>query len=172
MGFRRTHPPEKWGHYVTSTHTILIVFTRVIIKEILAKGSDFPWIKPRACPSPSCGGTRLWGHGFVTAFFDGFTAPIPLKRYRCPDCGCVIRMRPEGYPSRFQAPIQEIRHNLFQRLRTGKWPRGPSRPRLRHWLRALKRRALAILGHGWPGGLMAAFDHLLSRGHNPVSRVM
>jgi len=37
----------------------------------------------------------LWGHGFADAVFDGYKQPLPLKLYRCPDCGCVIRLRRE-----------------------------------------------------------------------------
>jgi hypothetical protein len=37
-------------------------------------------------------------------------------------------------------------------------------------MRALKRKAEAYLGKTWGEGLMAAFDHLLAGGRNPVSR--
>jgi hypothetical protein len=36
----------------------------------------------------------------------------------------------------------------------------------------LTRQTLARLGKNWGSGLMAAFDHLLSAGVNPVSRVI
>jgi hypothetical protein len=37
-------------------------------------------------------------------------------------------------------------------------------------MRALRRKSEAYLGKIWGGGLMAAFDHLLSEGKHPVSR--
>jgi hypothetical protein len=37
-------------------------------------------------------------------------------------------------------------------------------------MRALKRKSEAYLGKTWGGSLMAAFDYLLCRGRNPVSR--
>jgi ferrous iron transport protein B len=50
----------------------MIVSVIVSIKEIVAKGRDFPWPRPDVCPR--CHGHRVWGHGFVAAFFDGFAA--------------------------------------------------------------------------------------------------
>jgi putative transposase len=37
-------------------------------------------------------------------------------------------------------------------------------------MRALRRQVEAYLGKRWTGGLMTAFDQLLLRGRNPVSR--
>jgi hypothetical protein len=37
-------------------------------------------------------------------------------------------------------------------------------------MRGLRRRSEAYLGKTWGGSLMAAFDHLLALGRNPVSR--
>ena len=36
----------------------------------------------------------------MLAYFDGFDEGIFLKRYRCPGCGCVIRLRPDGVNGR------------------------------------------------------------------------
>jgi hypothetical protein len=112
----------------------------------------------------------VWGHGFVFAYFDGFSEGVLLRRYRCPGCGCVIRLRPKGYFPRFQASLDTIRFSLSRRLNRGRWPPGLSRSRQRHWLSALRRKSLAYLGEGWKLGLMGAFDCLLSQGMIPVSR--
>jgi hypothetical protein len=53
------------------------------IKEIFSLGRRYPWRKPEHCPC--CGGRRVWGHGYVLAFFDGFTEGLGLRRYRCPE---------------------------------------------------------------------------------------
>jgi hypothetical protein len=37
-------------------------------------------------------------------------------------------------------------------------------------MRALRRKSEAYLGKSWGKGLMAAFDHFLCHGINPVSR--
>ena len=147
---------------------ILILFVAAKIKEILALGKDYPWRKPKLCPR--CRISRVWGHGFVLAYFDGLSEGLWLKRYRCPLCGCVLRLRPEGYLRRFQATVESIRSSLSRRLEMGRWPPNLLRSRQSHWLRALRRKSEAYLGKTWGGGLMAAFDHLLAQGKNPVSR--
>ncbi len=93
-----------------------------------------------------------------------------LKRYRCPECGCVVCYRPWGYFSRFRAPVETIRSNISHRLRTGRWPCGFSRNRQGHWLRALQRRIIAYLGNNWQKSIMEAFDYFISQGQIPISR--
>lgn len=163
----RTPPPET-GSDEGPKNSILIFFVAVKIKEVFALGRKYPWPRPVMCPR--CNDNRVWGHGFVLAYFDGFCEGILLRRYRCPGCGCVIRLRPSGYFPRFQASIDTIRLCLSQRLTLGRWPPGLFRSRQRHWLRALRRRTIAYLGKIWSRGLMAAFDCLLRQGANPVSR--
>lgn len=147
---------------------ILILFVAVKIKEILALGKGYPWRKPKHCPR--CHISGVWGHGFVLAYFDGLSEGLWLRRYRCPLCGCVVRLRPDGYLSRFQASVESIRLSLSHRLEKGRWPPIVSRSRQSHWMRALRRKSEAYLGKSWGGSLMAAFDHLLAQGRNPVGR--
>ncbi|CAO0821743.1 hypothetical protein DFAR_250001 [Desulfarculales bacterium] len=45
-------------------------------------------------------------------YFDEAPKTIWLRRFRCPDCQAVIRLRPRGYWSRFQAPVETIRQSL------------------------------------------------------------
>jgi hypothetical protein len=163
------HRPGKNGAFVKPpTDKILILFVGAKIKEIFLRGRDYAWPKPEICPRCKIAG--LWGHGFTLAYFDGFSQGLWLRRYRCHLCGCVVRLRPEGYLSRFQASVASIRLSLSHRLGNGRWPPFLSRSRQGHWLRALRRKTEAYLGKLWAGGLMAAFDHLLIQGRNPVSR--
>jgi hypothetical protein len=113
---------------------------------------------------------RIWGHGYVTAYFDGYTEALFLKRYRCPDCGCVYRMRPAGYFSRFQASKACIRQSISSRLLQGRWNPGLPRSRQRHWLSGLVKQIRFHLGPSWHGGLLEAFDLLVSHGVAAVSR--
>ena len=85
----------------------MVIFSAVKLKELFEKERDYPWQKPERCPC--CNDIRLWGHGFTDAIFDGYEQPLLIKLYRCPDCGCVIRLRPKGYFKRFQASIETIR---------------------------------------------------------------
>ncbi|CAO0822190.1 hypothetical protein DFAR_2870027 [Desulfarculales bacterium] len=79
--------------------------------------------------SNRCGSVRLWGHGFVPAYFDEAPIAIWLRRCLCPACRAVIRLRLRGYWSRFQASVEIIRQSLPNKLARGRW--NPSRPRSR-----------------------------------------
>ena len=146
----------------------MVIFFPVVLKVIFVRGRDYLWPKPDSCPR--CNSGRLWGHGFVPAYFDGFDQPLFLKRYRCPNCGCVIRLRPKGYFKRFQSPITTIRKSISHKSESKTWLPGISRTRQCNWLRSLKRRIKAYFGEAWNKGLLKAFDYFVEHGHTPVSR--
>ena len=163
-----THPrPRETG--IIPCHLVAIVlFVSACVKQIMELGRRFPWPRPERCPR--CGSVRLWGHGFVVAYFDDVPEAVFLKRYRCPDCRAVIRLRPRGYWSRFQASAAAIRQSLFRKLIWGRWdPRLP-RSRQRHWLKGLLRQVGLHLGSAWSGDLLWAFDCLHERGLAAASR--
>jgi len=146
----------------------MIFFSAVKLKELFKKERDYPWQKPNSCPR--CNSCRLWGHGFAPAIFDGFIRALLLKLYRCPDCGCVIRLRPKGYFKRFQAPVETIRSSITLKSKSNRWLSGISRSRQGHWFRVLKKRIKAYLTETWVEGVVAGFDYLLQLGQTPVSR--
>lgn len=148
----------------------MIIFVRARLKEIFEQQRAYAWPRPDLCPL--CGVRKVWGHGFVLAYFDDIAGGIYLRRYRCPECGSVFRLRPMGYFARIQAPIAVIRASLGQRLAKGRWPAGSSRSRQGHWLRGLLRNAVAFLGHAWKSRLPEAFERLLGLGVIPVSRAI
>ncbi|CAO0824828.1 hypothetical protein DFAR_950002 [Desulfarculales bacterium] len=102
---------------------------------------------------PRCGSVQLWGHGFVSAYFDEVPTAIWLRRFRCPDCRAVIRLRPRGCWSRFQAPVETIRPSFSNKLARGRWDLGLLRPRQRHWLQGLLRQGSLYLRLSWSGDL-------------------
>jgi len=164
-------PPEPCTGLEALQKDVLMIFSVLVsIKEIVAKGRDFPWPRPRVCPR--CHSDRMWGHGFVTAIFDGFLHQVLVKRWRCPECHCVLRVRPRGYFPRFQAPTEKIRSSIAFRLEHGRWPPGISRTRQGHWLRSLARKVCGYLGQAWRGHLLDGFDHLIRMNQTPVSRRM
>ena len=150
--------------------SVMIISVRVNLKEIFIKQRGFAWPKPERCPR--CGLSKLWGHGFALGYFDGIGAGLYLRRYRCPECRCVVRLRPKGYFVRIQAPIETIRKSIGQRIRTGRWPSGLCRIRQGHWFKALMQKAVAYLGIAWKGRLLEAFDRLICLGVVPVSRAI
>jgi hypothetical protein len=148
----------------------MVIFSSVILKELFVLGRKYQWSKPDSCPR--CGSYRLWGHGFVLAYFDEYDQSFWLRRYRCPDCGCVIRLRPKGYFRRFQASIAVIRASVESKAVRGRWISGIGRTRQRHWFTALARTIKAHLTDLWDHGLVAGFDQLCQMGRIPVSRAI
>ena len=146
----------------------MIVFLAINLNMLLSFGRKYSWKKP--CQCPNCHRTRLWGHGSVAVFFDGFAEALFLKRYRCPDCGCVLRIRPLGYLPRFQADEATIRASISMKAKMNRWLRGISRSRQNHWYRGLLRHIAAHLGNAWEKGLAAGYEALLIRGILPVTR--
>jgi len=140
------------------------------VKEIKEKneGKSYEW--PRTDRCPHCSGVRIWGHGFVWAFFESVVAGLYLKRYRCPCCGCVRRMKPVGYFRGFTVTVAAIRSSVALRVECGTWLGGLSHNRQSHWLRALNRQVLAHLGISWLKRLVEGFDALVGKGIIPVSR--
>jgi len=147
----------------------MVFFFPVILNDLFKSGRAYQWPRPSGCDR--CFSCRLWGHGYVTACFDGFAEPLFLKRYRCPDCGCIICLRPEGYLQRFQAPVKKIRASIQSKAQTGKWLTGICRNRQRHWYKSLLKKIKAYLTDTWEG-VLAGFDCLLNSGKNPVSRAI
>jgi len=170
VSLRRAHSPGQNRDCMSQKDGSMILPVTANLKEIEEQGRNYPWMKPKVCVR--CRGCRLWGHGFVGALFDGCAEVLMLRRYRCPACGCVIKLKPKGYFRRFQATIEMIRFHIDSRLTTGRWPRGCSCPRCRHWLRALKRQTMAHLGTEWIRQLLQAFDRLTEMGKIPVSRTI
>lgn len=145
----------------------MIIFVVASLKEIFRLKTQFPWPRPEICKR--CQSSRVWKHGFVIAFFDGFSKGILIRRFRCNDCRCVMRMRPAGYFPRFQAPVETIRSSLEHKIHQGFWLDGVTRNRQQHWFRALKRKAVAFFGNTHHD-LMWLFQNLLRKGRIPVSR--
>ena len=146
----------------------MVISVSCKVKEIFEMGKGYGWLKPETCPH--CKKSHVWGHGFVGAYFDGFSGFVYLRRWRCPACFCVIRVRPCGYFRRFQVTIEEIRSRLSARISGGHWLPGMSHSRQGNWLRALQKKVTAYLGNKWKEDLLRAFDQLISIDEIPVSR--
>lgn len=149
----------------------MIDFVAVQLKEIFEQGKDFQWVRPAACLK--CHHYKVWGHGFVPRFFDGFVFCLYMKCYRCPLCRCVMTSRPDSHFSRIRCCKETIRALLALRITTGRWqPSSLPSSRMRHWMANLARQAISHLTEAWKEGLIAAFDRLLVMGCVPVSRSM
>jgi hypothetical protein len=148
---------------------VLILFLDLCVKTVATLGRNYPWQRPKRCPR--CSGVRVWGHGLVPAYFDEVgSVCVYLKRFRCPECRVVIRVRPSGYFKRIQASVAAVRRCVLDRIGAGRWPPGSNPARQRHWLRALKRQVRAHLGMSYEGRIAEGFEELLCRGICAVSR--
>jgi hypothetical protein len=138
----------------------------VCVKTLVELGRHYQWERPERCPK--CQGNRVWGHGYVEAYFDEAGSQcVLLKRYRCPQCGVVIRLRPSGYWRRIQATVATVRQCVVERLEKGT---ASNSARARHWLRALKRQVRTRLGMNYADRLVQGFSELVERGVCAVSR--
>lgn len=149
----------------------LILFVEVCVKRLVELGRKYRWQRPEQCPK--CGGVRVWGHGYVAAYFDeAGRACVFLKRYRCPECRLVMRLRPCGYWERIQATVAAVHHCVVHRLNKGRWPPGCNGARGRHWLRGLRRQVRTHLGMSYAQELAEGFTELVRRGVCAVSRAV
>ena len=150
---------------------VLILFVEVCVKTLVELERQYPWERPKQCPK--CQGVRLWGHGYAEAYFDETGGRcVLLKRYRCPECGVVIRLRPQEYWRRIQARVATVSQCVVERLEKGRWPPGCNSARGRHWLRGLKRQVRMRLGMSYAERLVEGFSELVRLGVCAVGRAV
>lgn len=114
----------------------LILHFAADVKRLVEEGKDFPWPRPERCPS--CQSRRLWGHGYVRRYFEGFTFGLWMKRYRCPDCGAVHTLRPEGFYRGFHYSRLTILLSLLNKVLRNQWLRCLQRQTQQYWFRGLR----------------------------------
>ena len=145
----------------------MILKIKADIKQIFKLGKKFKWQKPVKCSQ--CNEATLWGHGFVLSFFDGFSQGLYLKRYRCPYCHTVFKLKPQGYFNKFQADKKLIFLSIVNRVYKNRYLPGLSWSRQHFWFTALKRNINAYLSNSWNKGFAAGFRELIQRGKIPVT---
>ncbi len=144
----------------------MVLQVEVDFKALVDLGRDYPWKRPAGCPR--CHG-GLWGHGWVTIYLEGAPGQVWIRRFLCPGCKSVIRLRPKGFWPRFYHGIETIRSALEGRWTWKRWPPGLARQAGGHWRRALIRHVKMRLGFEikvFPQG----YEGLISLGWVPVSR--
>ena len=148
------------------------LFLMVCIKQLFELGKKYPFPRPPTCLR--CGSTRIWGHGFKDAYYDGYSSALPQRRYVCADCGCIYMLRPFGYWPRHHASATMILSTVCKRIQDGVWRANAllSRQRRQHWFRALSRNIKAHLGMDFEGDYLDGFYELLHQGRIPVARAV
>src|SRR3990167_2221002 len=85
--------PKKGSREATTTRTLpqceMVLSTTISLEQLFREGREFKWEKPNGCPKCK---KLLWGHGFSSRYFNGFSELFWIKRYRCSnrDCKTVI----------------------------------------------------------------------------------
>ena len=146
----------------------MIMSIPVDFNLLLNLKKNYPWPRPDHCSN--CNNPNLWGHGFVDTFFDCEKFALPLKRYRCPNCGNVIKLKPQGYFNRFHATIDTIRESISSLAITGKYITGITYQRQYRWLTALIRHATAR--YKLCANLTQVFEKMIAGGKIPVCRTI
>jgi hypothetical protein len=104
---------------------------------LLEKQKKYPWIRPKSCPC--CKSKRLWGHGYTLRYFDEIDDPVPLKRWRCPDCGAVHTIRPTTYSEGFSSLKTTHFKSISEKISRGRWLSDISRQKQQYWYKGFKR---------------------------------
>ncbi len=120
-----------------STSASLVLHFPVDVKHLSEAGKTYGWPRPARCPG--CGSSRLWGHGFVERYFEGFGLPLWVKRFRCPDCRAVHTLRPEAFMRALRYRAEIIVSALREKIAGKRWLRSVSRQTQQYWLRSLRR---------------------------------
>jgi len=83
-------------------------------------------------------GNRLWSHGFVERYFEGFSSALWMKRFRCFDCSSVHTCRPAGFLKGFCFSAKTVWHCLLSRIEKGRWLSRVVRQNQQYWHRCLR----------------------------------
>lgn len=109
--------------------------TQINMDQLSKEGKSFKW-KKEICQKCD---RNMWGHGFTTRYFQSYSDPLYLKRYRCNGCKTVVTMRPAGFWSFLRTDFFNIFATLLYRLTHAAdppvWPEGFPRQRGGYWLR-------------------------------------
>lgn len=131
-GYRSRHTPRKLDTY-------LILHFEVDFKSLQRLSKDYPWPQLQRCPR--CGGRRIWGHGYVLRYFDGWGEGLWMKRYRCLSCWAIHTARPTSHWRGFWAPWPQILVSMLHKLKKGRWLSGLSRQRQQYWWKGFGKQA-------------------------------
>jgi transposase-like protein len=118
---------------------LLILHFAVDVKRLFELGKRYPWLKPADCPQ--CRSKRLWGHGYVERYFEGFSHSIWVKRYRCPDCNAVHTCRPRAFFKRLRYSAVAVVFCLLNKILHNRWLTIIERQNQQYWYRTLQRQS-------------------------------
>jgi hypothetical protein len=146
----------------------VVLQVAVNVKRLFALGKDYPWPRPKRCLS--CHSSRIWGHGYVQRYFEGYTQPLWVKRLRCPDCHTVYTLRPDLFYRGFRYSLRTILSSLMKRVTGHGWLLWIPRQNQQYWYRGLLLQAQRLRNVLRPD--MHTVREIISRGLVPVSHAL
>lgn len=135
------------------------------VQRLVELGKKYPWPRPDRCLS--CSSSRIWGHGYVQRYFEGFVHPLWVRRLRCPDCGTVYTLRPDLFYRGFRYAILTILASLMQRIENHRWLAHIPRQNQQYWFKGLRLQGLRF--KNLPSPDADTVKEAVSRGFIPVS---
>ena len=144
----------------------MLIFEVICFVKLQKLGKSYPWKKPPHCPH--CKG-RIWGHGYVMRYFDGYSQAFFLKRYFSPDCGRVFCLRPKSHWPRFQASRDFVYNFIKTQCKESQIK--PINSRNKNWLKYSKQWILSHFGFlNSPEEYLLNFKKLIKEKWVPISR--
>ena len=114
----------------------MVLHVAVDVQKLVELGKKYPWPRPARCLS--CTSSRLWGHGYVRRYFEGFVYPLWIRRLRCPDCRTVYTLRPDLFYRGFRYSVRTILSSLMTKITDNWWLPSLPRQNQQYWYKGLK----------------------------------
>ncbi len=146
----------------------VVLHVSVDVKRLFELGRQYPWPRPKQCLS--CKSPRIWGHGYVQRYFEGFVQPLWIKRLRCPDCHTVYALRPDVFVKGFQYSLWTILCSLIARILFHRFIPCVPRQNQQYWYKGLRFQASRI--HNVPSPDMNTVKGIISRDIIPASHAL
>ena len=153
---------------VTGRYSFVVLQVAVNVKELFARGKGYPW--PRLGRCLSCNSPRVWGHGYVQRYFEGYTQPLWVKRLRCPDCHIVYTLRPDLFYRGFRYSLWTILSSLMTRIVYHRFMPCLPRQNQQYWYKGLLLQAQRLRTVPCPD--MHTVKEIISRDLIPVSHAL
>jgi hypothetical protein len=146
-------------------YPFVVLHVTVDVKRLSELGKKYPWPRPKRCLS--CKSPRIWGHGYVQRYFEGFTHPLWIKRLRCPDCHTVYTLRPDLFYRGFQYSLITILCSLLAKITDHRWLSCIPRQNQQYWYKGLRLQTFRL--RSVPSPDRDTMEEIISLGFIPSS---